>query len=92
MSTNTPDTPCYLRYRSRICPNGRKPITKRIVDLVEIKPEHALVAIVSPARAMMYLLLDRNTEMVWLLDPDAPLSKDTTKKRWIGVAGEFLTL
>jgi hypothetical protein len=81
----------YLRYQSKICPNGRKPVTKRIVDVDQISPLDIIVAIKSPANGHMFLHLDRENGRVWYLRRGYERSFTSLERINIGINGEFLT-
>lgn len=81
----------YIRYRSSICPKGRRPVTKQVLDVEKISPLHIIVAISSPARRAMYLHLDRETGKVYYIEPGMPLDFNSQFRRLLGLHGEFVT-
>jgi hypothetical protein len=81
----------YIRYRSSICPYGRKPITKRIIEVEKISPRDIIVAVASPARKAMHLHLDRETGKVYYIEPGDRIDFNSTLRRVFGLNGEFVT-
>lgn len=92
--TANPTAACYLRYQSRVCPRGRKPITLKVLDVEDISPHDIIVAVPSPVkkRRAMYMHLDRENGRVWLMRQDAELKYTSLDKIPIGINGEFITL
>lgn len=85
---------CYLRYRSSICPRGRRPVTMKVLDVDKISPYNIIVAVPSSARKAMHLHLDRETSKVYYIEPLEKLDFESRRKgrRLFGLDGEFITL